>query len=126
MTHEGFVMVAQRYFPDPQSIKTDTFEKARDRVFEMLREHNKYLEPTERWKSACWVFSDLIPLHREPQRTWAARILDEDLTKMLAALHSNGLAKEFESAWPDRWEVQIIDDRPSISLEPTVSDSIPG
>lgn len=103
MTHEGMVLLAHRHFPAPKSVETDTFEKARDRLFGLLREANKYLDPVARWRSACRVTHRLIEGRSEPQRSWAVRILDEDLAKMLAALHSSDLAHEYSSAWPDRW-----------------------
>ena len=100
--------MANRHFPNPQSVTTDTFEQARDRLFGLLREENKYLDPVARWRIACWVTYRLIDKRSEPHRGWAVRILDEDLTRMLEALHSSGLALEYTTAWPDQW--------PSLSL----------
>ena len=103
MTHGGLVTLAQRYFPAPRLVETDTPELAKQRVFEMLKVENRYLDPVERWKSACRVFFALFCRLDDPQGTWAAEVLDNDLATMLAALHRAGLALEIQSPWPQLW-----------------------
>lgn len=107
MQQSDFVRVALRVFPGSRVVDGDTFEAARDRVLDMLREENKHLDLVSRWVSACRVFYDLHQLHEDPQRTWAARVLDEDLMTMLEALHKTQRAEEYTSTWPPLWENKI-------------------
>lgn len=107
--HESFVADARRYFPQPQSVTTDTFEAARDRLLTMLREENRQKPPVERWRLACLVTHSLIQGRTEPHRSWAIRILEEDLTHMLTVLHSNNMALNYKTTWPNRWVPNVED-----------------
>lgn len=102
--HSGLVASAERIFQSSKSITTTTYEQAKERVFATLREHNRHKPPVERWKSACRVFAYLHAKNsqepaREPQATWAQRVMDEDLAQMLASLHKAGQALYIPTPW---------------------------
>lgn len=102
--HSTLVASAERIFHAPKSVTTTTYEQAKERVFAMLREQNRHKPPVERWRSACRVFADLHALNsqepaREPQATWAQRVMDEDLAQMLTSLHKAGQALDIHTPW---------------------------
>lgn len=101
--HDGLVDQAHKIFPGSVITRADTYEAARDRVMALLREENRHKPPVERWISAARVFYELHLTREEPHRAWAARVLDEDLTRMLGSLHKAGHGLQFQSAWPNQW-----------------------
>lgn len=104
MTDE-FVSQAARIFPGSTFLEHcgDTFEIARDRLFNYLRERNRTLSPVARWQAACEVAAEIIELEPEPYRSWGLRLQAEDLGAMLRTLHRAHLGREFNSPDPKQW-----------------------
>lgn len=106
-THEELVQKACALF-DGEIIASADYAATKERFFLTLREdpYVRKLPDTERWRAACELAWRGYQTASEPQKSWAKRLLDEDLKDMLLErLHPNGKLYDHLEAWPMTWPV---------------------
>ena len=102
--HEAMVAKARTLFPCSEIIHVENYDVAKKRMMGWIRSLKPYLRnAVARWALACEGATDCSINCEEPHRSWAARLLREDLTDMLTKLHEAGHALSFTSTDPATW-----------------------
>ena len=100
---DAFEAQAHRMFPGSTVIHRDTYDIAKARLLDYVKSlADTVPDRVDRWKIACRAAIEAL-LEPEPHGLWAAQMLDTDLTKVLATLHTKGEALDYPTVYPHTW-----------------------
>ena len=101
--HQDFVDQAGLLFSGSTVTSTDTYDQAKVRLLTCIREGAPDLAQVDRWGLACEAACLSRAQRHEPYGGWAGRLIETDLTDMIAKFRAAGVDPGEDSADPLRW-----------------------